>query len=427
MKDFATVDLFTDASLVTDPYPYFEYLRAQGPAVRLPHHDVVAVVGYEEALSAFLDDAHFSSVNAVSGPFPGLPFTPEGEDITAQIEQHRGEMTFAALIATQDLPTHAKTRALMMGMITPPRLKANEAFMWRLADHQIAQVIGQDSFEVAKEFAQPFTTLVIADLLGVPEEDHRSFTEILSTSGKSPGQLGGDAGGSHNPLEAIGMKFFQYLADRRSTPREDVLTRLALTKYQDGSTPDLIDVVSVATFLFAAGQDTTVRLISAALRFVAEDPQLQRTLRAQRDRIPHFLDEVLRLEGTVKALFRLTKRRVQIGALELAPGTTVMLIIGAANRDPKHFEDPNKVSLGRKNARDHLAFGRGIHACAGAPLARAETRIILERLFDATSDIRINETLHGPQQARRYEFEPTYMFRGLKQLHLQLTAAAAHT
>jgi cytochrome P450 family 150 subfamily A5 len=100
-----------------------------------------------------------------------------------------------------------------------------------------------------------------------------------------------------------------------------------------------------------------------------------------------------------------------------------MLIIGAANRDPKHFEDPDRLSLERRNARDHLAFGRGIHSCAGAPLARAETRIVLERLFDATSSIGIDENFHGQRTARRYEFEPTYMFCGLTALHLELTPA----
>jgi cytochrome P450 len=424
VNTFETADVFTDASLVNDPFPYFEYLRGHGPAVRLPYHDVVAVVDYKEALGIFHDDTHFSSVNAVAGPFPGIPFKPEGEDITAQIEEHRSQMTFAGLIATQDLPAHAKTRALMMGLITPPRLKDNEAFMWRLADRQIAQILRQGSFEVVKDFAQPFTTLVIADLLGVPEEDRKSFTEILNQGATAPGQLGGDPGARHNPLEAIGMKFLQYLSDRRSTPQQDVLSQLAQAKYQDGSTPELFDIVGIATFLFAAGQDTTTRLISSALRLVAEDPELQRMLRAQRERIPNFLEEVLRLEGTVKALFRLTKKRVRVGDLELDPGTTVMLIIGAADRDPKRFDDPNRLSLERKNARDHLAFGRGIHACAGAPLARAETRVMFERLFDATSDIRIDEAFHGSRQARRFEFEPTYMFRALKELHLKIVPVA---
>jgi cytochrome P450 len=183
------------------------------------------------------------------------------------------------------------------------------------------------------------------------------------------------------------------------------------------------EVARIATFLFAAGHDTTLRLLTAALRFIAEDASLQHRLRKERARIADFVEEVLRLEGTVKSLFRLAKTRVRVGDVELAPGTIVMLVVGAANRDPRQFERPNEIVLDRKNLRDHLAFGRGIHACTGAPLARTEARITLERLFDRTADVRISEAHHGPVDARRYAFEPTFMFRGLEELHLEIDAA----
>jgi cytochrome P450 len=424
MGKFETADLFNDATLVNDPHPYFEYLRSQSTVVRLPFYDVVAVVGYDEVLAVLRDEDHFSAVNSVSGPFPPLPFKPEGDDITAQIEQHRGEITFAGLIATQDLPAHGKTRALLNGMITPRRLKDNEEFMWRLADRQIDQIIGHGSFEVSKEYGVPFATLVIADLLGVPEEDHKAFGEILSGSGQIPGRLGGNADAGFNPLEKIAMQFFQYLSDRRAAPRSDVLTELALAKFPDGSTPDLIDVVGIATFLFAAGRDTTVSLMTAALRFLTENPELQRTLRKERNRIPDFLEETLRLQGTVKGMFRLAKKPVKVGDRNIAPGTVVMLMLAAANRDPRRFERPHEFLLDRKNARDHLSFSRGIHACAGAPLARAETKVTLERLFDRTSDIQIDEAFHGPKDARRFEYAPSYMFRVLNELHVKITPAS---
>jgi cytochrome P450 len=120
----------------------------------------------------------------------------------------------------------------------------------------------------------------------------------------------------------------------------------------------------------------------------------------------------------VKSSFRLTKVPVKVGDLEVPPGTTLMMLISAMNRDPKRFESPAELRLDRKNAREHLAFGRGIHSCAGAPLARAEAKVTLERLFDRTSDIRIDETRHGPAGARRFEYEPNYIIRGMKALHL---------
>jgi len=113
--------------------------------------------------------------------------------------------------------------------------------------------------------------------------------------------------------------------------------------------------------------------------------------------------------------------RTTIGDLEVSPGTTVALFLGAMNRDPRRFEHPGEFQLGRKNVRDHLAFGRGAHACLGAPLARAEVRISLERLFDHSEEILIDEEKHGPVGDRHYEYEPTYTMRGLRELHLKFT------
>jgi cytochrome P450 len=308
-----------------------------------------------------------------------------------------------------------------MGMITPKRLKENEAFMLRLADQTIDEFIERGAVEVITEFAQPFATLVIADLLGVPEEDHQVFRTMI---GGLPGQIGRELNMANNPLAQIGMYFVNYIQDRRAAPRRDVLTDLALQRYADGSLPDVIDVVAVATFLFGAGQDTTVRLFAAMLRFLAEDAELQRKLRKERSLIPEFVEEVLRLEGTVKSTFRLAKVPGVVGGVDVAPGATIMMLISAMNRDPARFESPNELRLDRKNVRDQLAFGRGIHSCAGAPLARAEARVTLERLFDRTADIRLDESRHGPAGARRFEYEPNYIIRGLKELHLQFTPRA---
>jgi cytochrome P450 len=102
-----------------------------------------------------------------------------------------------------------------------------------------------------------------------------------------------------------------------------------------------------------------------------------------------------------------------------------MVLQAAANRDPRRFEDPTAFDPVRKNARQHLAFGRGIHSCPGAPLARAETRVAIERLLDRTTDIRISESMHGPANSRRYRYVPTYILRGLTELHLEFTLAQA--
>jgi len=162
-----------------------------------------------------------------------------------------------------------------------------------------------------------------------------------------------------------------------------------------------------------------VSLVTAALRVLAENPDIQAKLRQDRSLIPNFLEEMLRTEGTVKALFRLTKRPVRIGDIDVRPGTHIMLIPAAANRDPKRFDQPHEFIFDRKNARENVSFGRGIHACTGSPLARAEAKAALERLFKRIGEFRIDEAFHGPADARRYDFVPSFMFRVRTALHLE--------
>jgi len=417
---FDTIDYFTDASLVDDPFPYFEYLRAKGPVVPLPHHGVVAVTGYEAAAEVWRDTETFSSCNTVTGPFPGLPVKPEGDDIRDLIEQHRGALPMAGYLVTADPPVHTALRGLLMRLLTPRRLQENEAFMWRLADLQIDHVFGRKSFEVLNEFAQPFAMLVITDLLGVPDGDRRSFASQLGVEHPEPGV--GDAGRkvSLDPLAFLVETFTAYVEDRRRTPRQDVLTRLATAAFPDGSLPPVIDVVRTATFLFAAGQDTTARLITAALHVIGDDPDLQALLRRDRKRIPDFLEEVLRLHGPVKTVPRMARVRTTLAGVDIPAGATVVILQHAVNRDPSRFEAPDELRLDRANLKEHLMFGRGIHSCPGGPLARVEARIALERLFDRTTEIRISEAAHGPADARRYEYVPTYILRGLKELHVEV-------
>jgi cytochrome P450 len=224
-----------------------------------------------------------------------------------------------------------------------------------------------------------------------------------------------------NPLEFLYQRFSDYTEERRRSPREDVLTGLATAKFPDGSTPDAGDVARIASNVFAAGQETTVRLLGTALQFIAEDPELQQLLRDDRSRIPGFVEETLRLESPVKGDFRLSRKPTTIDGVEIPAGTTLMVLNGAANRDPRRFPNPNELDVDRANARQHIAFGHGAHTCPGAPLARAEARVSIERLLDRTRDITISEREHGPAGARRYEYAPTHILRGLQHLHLEFT------
>ncbi len=422
MTDFDTIDFFTDQSLVEDPYPYFDHLRATCPVLPTPGHGVVAVSGYAEASEVYLDSETFSSCNSVIGPYATFPVPLEGDDVGDIIDRHRDHLPMNEHMVTMDPPAHTRERSLVMRLLTPKRLKENEAFMWRLADRQLDEFVADGRCEFISAYSQPFAMLVVADVLGVPEADHERFRQGFGLS-PTPGKLSEEGDIGTNALGWLDGWFSEYIEDRRREPRGDVLTSLALATYPDGSTPDVTSVVRTATFLFAAGQETTARLLAVAVKYLAEYPELQDELRAHRERIPDFVEEALRIESPVKADFRLARRATTVAGVDIAAGTPVMLLNGAANRDPRLFEDPAAFRIDRPNAKVHIAFGRGVHACPGGPLARVEGRVSVERILDRTRNIRLSEEHHGPPSARRFRYEPTWVLRGLSDLHIEFDPA----
>jgi cytochrome P450 len=424
VSDWQTIDFFTDQSLVEDPYPYFDELRDACPVLHLPHLGVVAVSGYDEAAEVYRDTDTFSSCNAVIGPFASFPVALEGDDVTDLVAEYRDTLPMHEHMVTMDPPEHTRERALLMRLLTPKRLRDNEDFMWTLADRQLDEFVADGRCEFIGAYTQPFAMLVVADLLGVPPEDHERFREGFGLS-TSPGRVDAAGGGNpgENPLAWLDAWFASYIEDRRREPRQDVLTHLAQATYPDGSIPPVTSVVRTATFLFAAGQETTARLLAAALKHLAEHPDVQDQLRADHDLIPDFVEEVLRMESPVKADFRLARRTREVGGTQIPAGTPVMLLNGAANRDPRRFECPHDFQIDRPNSQSHIAFGRGVHSCPGGPLARVEARVSLERILDRMHDIRLSEEHHGPPGNRTFRYEPTWILRGLTKLHLEFTPA----
>lgn len=421
MTDFANIDFYTDKSLVENPYPYFEYLRGKGPIVQLPHYPVVAVTGYQEALAIISDHKNFSSANAATGPIPELPFEPEGDDILEQLDAHRDELLATGLVVCKDGKEHADHRSLMMGLFSPTRLKANEEYMWALTDTLIDKFVDQGHCDLIADYATPFATLVIADLLGIPEADRIVFCEKL---GPPPGAVGEEV--SYEDSQVLGMSFLfeyfgQYLEERREESKGDILSKFARDKFPDGSTPEVYDLVWISAFLFGAGQDTTARLLGACLRVLSENPELQTQVRNDRSLIPAFIEEVVRYDGPVKCAHRLAVKTTTVGDVEIKAGTHVALLYGACNRDEREFEAPTDIILNRPNARKHLGFGRGVHTCAGMPLAKAEVTASLNRILDRMMDIRLSEEHHGKEGDRHFTYEAIYTLRALKSLYLEFT------
>jgi cytochrome P450 len=415
VADYDQIDLFRDPELPRDPYPFYEWVREHGPVWYYPLWNVYLITGYEEVIQIYHDQATWSNCNTVAGPFFQMsePF-PETDDLTDFIEAHRDELPFSDQLPSFDPPKHTAHRGLLMRLITPKRLKENEEYMWKLADDTIDEFIDRGECELLQDYAIPFTLMVIADLLGVPDEDRMEFREKLVHKVR-PQRL------EHKPLGFLYDQFTRYIEDRRANPRDDVMTEMAHATFPDGSLPPVDDVMRIAANLFSAGSETTARLIVMCLRTLGDHPEFQARLRDDRDLINPFIEEMLRTEAPLKGSFKLAKVATTVGGIDMPPGTIVFVMTDAGSRDPRQFDNPSEFRLDRPNGRQHLAFGHGIHTCAGAPLARAETHATLVRFLDRMSDIRVSEAHHGPPEARRYEYDPTYMLRGLKELHLEFT------
>ncbi|MEY9853166.1 cytochrome P450 [Leifsonia sp. EB41] len=417
------VDFFTDPDVAAKAEPWFDYMIANHPVFREPKYGVVIVTGYEEALQVYHQPDVYSSINRTGGPVVDLPVELVGDDIGELLEKHRDYFTNNDQIVTFDPPVHTDHRAILMGLITPKRLKENEQFLKDTADRFLNEILPKGECEFIWDYCKGYTILAVADLLGVPVEDHPMLLELLATQ---PGPVLGNLelqSNHHAGIERLYDYFVARIEERRREPREDVLTGMALATFPDGSLPEPIEVARIASNLFAAGQETTVQLMGITMQRIAADAELQERLRRDFSLIPKFIEETLRVEAPIKGSFRLTKRATELGGLDLPPGTVVMLLHGAAGRDGRVFDDPTRFDPERPNARQHLAFGRGIHTCPGAPLARAEAVFSIQRILERTSSITIDDRRHGPEDAREWDLIRSYKFRGHTHLYLRYDEA----
>lgn len=416
-------DFFSDPTVIADPRSYFDLVRSKGPVHREPHHGTLMVTGFDEAMDVLSrPDDVLSSAVAVVGPIPPLPFTPAAHDIRDQLAAHRDELPWSRHLATLDGRKHAERRALLGALLTYKRLLANEAYLRGLADRVIDSFIAKGRCDAASDYAHAVATYAISDLMGIPEADR---AELVTMLGAPPSQVDGDA--AHkvgaDPLIFLKDRFDGYLRERQANPGTDLMSELVQSRFKDGSAPDLDALSELARFLFGAGQDTTSRLVAHAIRVLGDDPDLQARLRREPERIPDFLEETLRHDGPVKVTYRLALVDTEVGGVAAPAGTIVTVCLTGGNNDPRHFAQPDRFDIDRENVRDHMAFSRGSHFCLGAPLARLESKVAIERLLARLADIRLAEADHGPPGARRYRYEPTYTFRSLSDLHIEFTPA----
>ncbi|MER7349759.1 cytochrome P450 [Streptomyces aurantiacus] len=353
-------------------------LRETGPVRFDEAQGVWHVVDYQGVAAVLADPATYSS--------DMTPIAPSQEDFDAFKQGN---------FVGMDPPEHRKFRTLVSQAFTPRVVHGLEPRIEAVCRRLLDTVAGRDRFDVVGTLAHPLPIIVIAELLGIPPDDHPLFQEWAATLFGGD-QLGDapDAADLERALEAIAptvREMNSYVLDhirhRRAHPADDLISKLIAAEV-DGVRLEDQEMVGFVALLLVAGHVTTTALLGNALVAFDQQPGTLTALRAEPDRLPDAVEEVLRLLPPFPELGRRIARPVVLGGHELPVNSLVMAHLGAANRDPSRFTAPDTLDI-RRAPNNHLTFGHGIHFCFGAPLARLEARIALRMLLDDYRDLAI--------------------------------------
>lgn len=350
-----------------NPYPLYERIRARGPVYR-GLSGTYAVASHALCAQA-LKDPRFR-IRTTSGKVVG-PSTNALAD------------TFVMM----DGPDHGRLRRLAAPGFRPKLLRELrtkiEATTNRLLDRAGSE------FDLVGDFAAPLPIEVISDLLGIPAADTASFARYGQIVARaldgltSPSMLR-EYEAAVGDLRAL---FVRLMAERRADPGDDVISLLVAAELDEQLTAD--ELISTCRLLLIAGFETTVNLIGHMVVLFGSHLDQWELLKAEPERAPRAVEEVLRFESPVPALLRFPHERVWLGDRELPKDTPLVILLGAANRDPEVFADPHRFDITRENAAEHLAFGGGVHYCLGAPLSRIEGDVALRALVERMPGVRL--------------------------------------
>ncbi len=360
----ATMNLYSP-EMRRDPYPVYEQLRSRSPVLYYEPLDLWMIFDYEGVKRALSDPATFSS-RAMPPGSSGSP--PEW-------------------FIFYDSPRHTKLRGLIQKAFTPRVIAGLELRIRQVSKELLDGAIERGmvgggssaTMDVAEDFSIPLALRVIASLIGIPPVDYLRFkrwsdvTLMLSetvTRGADLTKVASEVGVVKAEMAAYlpGL-----LEERRRTPQDDLLSTL-LAAELDGGRLTREEMLGFFQLLLVAGNETTTNLINNAILCLIEHPEQLGRLRARPELLSSAIEEVLRYRSPVQAVFRTTRREVDLDGQSIPAGKLVLPMIGSANRDPRQFHDANRFDITR-DPNSHLAFGHGIHFCIGAPLARLEARI----------------------------------------------------
>jgi cytochrome P450 len=384
-----------DPEFLADPYPTYHRLRAEDPV----HHSPLGfwVLTRYEDVSAVLRDPRF-----IKEPLAALVAARFG------VEVPRG---VGLSMLDRDPPDHTRLRSLVGTAFTPRVVEGLRPRIQQIVDGLIMYAQALGSMDVIEEFAYPIPVNVICELLGVPVADHERFKgwSLDIARGLDSIYLPADSEvprRSAASRHAISDYFRDLIARRRAAPRGDLLSALIAAE-EAGDKLNEEELLATCILILIAGHETTVNLIGNGVLALLRNPDELRRLRATPGLITSAVEELLRYDGPVQRTARVASAEATIGGRTIARGEMVMPFIGAADRDPAQFPDPDRLDLTRGDNR-HIAFGWGIHFCLGAPLARLEGQIAIDALVRRLPRLELVDD--------KAEYRQSLTLRGLKTL-----------
>ncbi|WP_319453886.1 MULTISPECIES: cytochrome P450 [unclassified Mycobacterium] len=370
---------FFGADALQDPYPLYDRLRAAGPV-----HRVGASAFYVVPDWAAVEDAIARVDDFSSNLTATMVYHPDGTVTSFEMDPLGGP---THVLATADDPAHAVHRRYLLPQLAAKRIRAAESFVTDTAELLWRDGVHGGRIEWMSAMANRLPMMVVARLIGVPDDD---VDQLIAWSYAATQMLDGVV--SADELAAAGtaaVELAGYIAthfDRAAADPQDNLLGDLATAVARGEL-DTVTAQLMMIILFGAGGESTASLIGNAAWILADRPDVQQRLRDDPDLLETFIEECLRYEPPFRGHYRHVRVDTTLGGVALPAGSHLLLLWGAVNRDPAHFDTPNEFRLDRAQAKGHLTFGKGAHFCVGAALARMEARIVLGMLLERTADI----------------------------------------
>jgi cytochrome P450 family 144 len=368
---------FFGADALQDPYPLYDRLRAAGPVHRIGESGFYAVCDWE-AINAVINRPDEFSSNLTAT----MTFTSEGTVVPFEMDGLGGP---THVLATADDPSHAVHRKMLVPQLAAKRLRAMEPFIAETFDRLWTDGLRNGRIEWMSAVANRLPMMVVARLIGVPGED---VDQLVRWAYASTQLLDGLV--DREQLAASGaaaMELGSYIRDHfaraAASPRDNLLGALAIAG--NAGEFDELTAQMMMIILFSAGGESTGSLLGNCMGILATRPDVQEKVRDNSALLGPFIEEVLRYEPPFRGHYRHVVADTNLGGTDLPGGSRLLLLWGAANRDPAQFDAPDEFRLDRPQGKGHITFGKGAHFCVGAALARLEAQIVLRAALDRTS------------------------------------------